>query len=120
MGGQVTDRVVFLESWRVAAEEAGRSFGEKLTSLPPSEWHAAMAADANYRSYGALVFLVERVHSDLTQQPNNARELALTITAFVDEVETPDALYRERLRGGAWKERANALAVTGDMRAALD
>lgn len=119
MGGQVTERVVFLESWRVSAEEAGRSYGEKLMELPPSEWHAAMAADANYRSYGALVFLVEKVYSDLSQQPSAARELALTITAFIDDVETPDPLYRERLRGRAWKELANALRVTGDMRGAL-
>jgi tetratricopeptide (TPR) repeat protein len=119
MASQVTDRVVFLETWRVAAEEVGRRHGEKLLELPPSEWHTAMAADSSYRSYGALVFLIDQVYSDLSERPSSARELALTVTAFVDEVETPDTLYRERLRGRAWKELANALRVTGDMRGAL-
>src|SRR3954452_6330171 len=119
MDGQVTDRVVFLETWRASAEEAGRGYGQEFYELPPSEWHTAMGDEPKYRSYGALVCLVGKVHEDLTQEPVNARELSAVLVAHVDEVETPDPLYRDLLRGLAWKERANALMVTGDMPLAL-
>jgi tetratricopeptide (TPR) repeat protein len=114
------DRVIFLETWRRTAEEAGRIHGKDIVDLPASEWWEAMAGETKYRSYGTLMYLLQKVHDDLAEQPVNARELAAVVLAFVDEVETPDPLYRETLRGEAWKERANALKVTGDLRGALE
>ena len=120
MADLAMERVRFLETWRRTAEEAGRVHGREIADLSPSEWWAKMASDPKYRSYGTLVYLLEKVHDDLAEQPVNARELAAVVVAFVDDVDTLDPLYRETLRGEAWKERANALKVTGDLRGALD
>src|SRR5260221_9142737 len=98
MAGSVSDRVVFLETWRATAEEAGRAHGQEFVALRPSEWHTSMASDPRYRSYGALVYLLEKVHEGLTEEPVNARELSAVIVAFVDDVDTPDSLYRDLLR----------------------
>jgi hypothetical protein len=77
------DRVVFLETWRRAAEDAGRAHAEEIANLPASEWYATMAGDAKYRSYGTLMHLLKKVHDDLAEQPVNARELAAVVLEFV-------------------------------------
>jgi tetratricopeptide (TPR) repeat protein len=120
MADLAMERLRFLDAWRRTAEETGRVHGKEIVDLPASEWWAKMASDPKYRSYGTLVYLLEKVHDDLVEQPDKARELAAVVIAFVDDVDTPDPLYREMLRGDSWKERANALKVTGDLRAALD
>jgi len=68
-----------------------------------------LSSDERYRSYGTLMFLLEHAHENLERQPQDSYELVAAILPFVDSVDTPDPLFRETLRGTAWKERGNTL-----------
>ncbi len=113
------DRLRFAQAWRSAQEQDGRVYGAQLVAAAPSEWRAMLASDGRFRSYGALSFLTDYVHSSLEEQPTFARELAAVLTKFVDAVAVPETLFATSLRGRAWKEYANSLRVTGDMKRAL-
>lgn len=96
-------------AWLGRMKDEGRLYGTEVLAAPPGEWTTMLSSDARYRSYGTLMFLLERAHENLERQPQDSYELVAAILPFVDSVDTPDPLFRETLRGTAWKERGNTL-----------
>lgn len=97
------------EAWLREMEEEGAVYGPKLLAEPAGEWPALFASDPHYRSYGTLMYLLEHAHENLEQYPANSYELVAAILPFVDSVDAPVAMYRDMVRGIAWKERGNTL-----------
>jgi tetratricopeptide (TPR) repeat protein len=116
---QPPDRLLFAKAWVAAEDERGRTYGPQIVDAPPSEWRSIMASDPAYRSYGTLAYLIDYAHGALEDQPSVARELVAAVLEVVDAVDVPAETFAVWLRGCAWKEYANALQVTGDLRRAL-
>jgi len=113
------DRLLFARAWIAAEDAHGRTYGPKIVEAPPSEWRSMMASDPAFRSYGTLAYLIEFAHEALEDQPSVAREVITAVLEFVDDVTVPAETFGVWLRGQAWKEYANVLQVTGDLRRAL-
>jgi len=119
MTTQVPDDYLFRGAWLRAARREGEEFGRNLLALPVSSWRDTMSGDRQYRSYGALAFLLEAIHEDLHQHPAVAYERIVVVLEYVDRVEVPDPSFSAWLRGTAWREYANALRVTKNPKTAI-
>lgn len=97
----------------------GEIYGPRLLARPPGAWRKLMRADAHFRSYGTLRFLLTAARDRFETQPTIAHEITAAVLDFVDEAEAPSRVHAVGLRGLAWKEHANACEVVGDLRTAL-
>ncbi len=105
---------------RFGSETAeAKRYGSMLLALPPSSWRRTIRSDRRFRTRATLSFLLEAAHARLEKEPTLARELTSAVLASVDRVAGGWRVQVTALRGLAWKEHANALRVTDDLRAAI-
>jgi tetratricopeptide (TPR) repeat protein len=102
-----------------AGRVEGLTYGPRLLAQAPSAWRRLMRADAHYRSFGTLRFLLEEARERFESAPSFAREITSVVIDFVDGVRAPSEVHKVGLRGLAWKEHAIALEYAGDPRDAL-
>jgi tetratricopeptide (TPR) repeat protein len=101
------------------AEAEGAHYGPVLLQHPPGDWRRLMRADAHYRSYGTLQYLLETARERWEEEPTFAHQITSTVIAFVDQVSGPSHIHEVSLRGLARKEYANTCEAAGDLREAL-
>lgn len=101
------------------ARAEGERYGPMLLSYPPSAWRQLMRANSHYRSFGTLRYLLGAARDKFLSEPSVAREITGAVLDFVDDAQAPTPLHKLALRGLAWKEHANAMRYTGDLRDAL-
>jgi tetratricopeptide (TPR) repeat protein len=117
-GGRVTAIANAARLERLATDE-GVKYGPELLERPPSEWRQLMRSDSHYRGFGTLRYLLGEARRKFETEPSIAREITSAVLGFVDEAKGPSPLHEIGLRGLAWKEHANALEYTGDLKVAL-
>lgn len=101
------------------ARAEGEQYGPMLLSYAPSAWRQLMRANSHYRSFGTLRYLLGVARDKFLTEPTVAREITAAVLDFVESAEAPTPIHRIALRGLAWKEHANAVQYTGDLRVAL-
>jgi tetratricopeptide (TPR) repeat protein len=101
------------------ARAEGEQYGPMLLAYPASAWRQLMRANSHYRSFGTLRYLLGAARDKFLSEPSLAREIVAAVLSFLDEVEAPTPIHKVALRGLAWKEYANAMRYTGDLREAL-
>jgi|SRR5947207_4817417 len=102
-------RLQEVRSWLREMEEEGALYGADVLQAPAGEWRKMMASDRRYRSYGTLMFLLGQAHENLERTPQDSYELVAAILPFAERVDAPEPMYRDTVRGLAWKERGNTL-----------
>ncbi|HEY4639925.1 MAG TPA: hypothetical protein VII75_01155 [Thermoanaerobaculia bacterium] len=98
-----------VEQWLKRMAEEGSFYGPHVIAAPAGERREMLASDRRYRSYGTLMFLLDYAHENIEVWPEDVYELVAMILPFVDSVDSPVPMYRDRVRGTAWKERGNTL-----------
>jgi tetratricopeptide (TPR) repeat protein len=101
------------------ARAEGEQYGPMLLGYPASSWRQLMRANSHYRSFGTLRYLLGAARDKFLSEPSVAREITAAVLDFVEDANAPSAIHKLALRGLAWKEHANAVQYTGDLREAL-
>ena len=111
------------ESIRAEDEEAERLLAKaRVLDSPYKLVWAALHRRRRFRTGGVVRVLTRHAHEACEKHPLHARNLADAAIHIAEAL--PSSLYPasgvEHLRGGAWKERANACRYLGELRQALE
>lgn len=108
-------------AWFANVREEALSVGPELAAQPVDNLETYLSSEPRARTVGAFQHLLDVANRELHHDPRRARALTSFVLDHIHDVNGPEATAVPLLlfKARAWREHANALHATNDLKGAL-